>query len=115
MQDIVDIRPVLSDEVKVSPQIHELLVDLAAAIRADKRVGQRISTRSPVLAIPAVQIRAMMHGRDFVSPEDVRALLVPLFAHRMVLKPGVRDAVAVLTENSTAVPEAAARRTLQKA
>jgi len=115
VQELVDVRPVICSEVKVSPQIHELLVDVAGLLRGDKRIAQGISTRALVLAVPAIQVRAMMHGRDFVSPEDLRALLIPLFAHRIVLKPGVRDAAAVVTECAVPALESAARKTLQKA
>ena len=47
------------------------------------------STRSLVQAIPALQTRALLKGRDYVSSDDVEALAFPLFAHRLELMPGV--------------------------
>jgi MoxR-like ATPase len=37
------------------------------------------------MALPALQARAMMDGRDFVAPADVDALLEPIFSHRLEL------------------------------
>jgi MoxR-like ATPase len=40
--------------------------------------------------VPALQTRALLHGRDYVSSEDLEALAHPLFAHRLELMPGVQ-------------------------
>lgn len=94
--DIIAARRVLQDRVFVAPAIHECLVDIAQAIRADRRTTQGVSTRSLVQAIPALQTLAMLRGRDFVSTEDLEHLAVPLFRHRMTLVPGVADAEEVV-------------------
>jgi MoxR-like ATPase len=109
---IVAARNVVQEEVRVHSVIHECLVDLAAALRKDRRVALGISTRSLVQAIPALQARAMLSGRDFVSPRDIKALAVPLFSHRLELAPGVKDADAVVIDCATPIIEAATRRTL---
>ncbi len=81
--DVVAARRLVRSAVQVHPLIHESLVDIAQTLRDDKRARQGVSTRCLVQAIPALQTRAMLHDRDFVSSEDIRALAVPLFAHRM--------------------------------
>ena len=113
-QAIVAARNIVAETVRVSPVIHECLVDLAHVLRADRRVAQGISTRSLVQAIPALQARAMMQGRDYVSHEDLRELAEPLFAHRLELLPGVKDAAVVVEENARPVLEKAARKTLAR-
>ena len=65
-------RKVIEDRVHVSGLIHEALVDTATRIREDRRVLQGVSTRSLVLAVPALQTRAMLYGRDYVDAEDLR-------------------------------------------
>jgi MoxR-like ATPase len=105
-------RRLVQEGVTVSAAVHDCLVDIAGALRKDPRVSLAISTRSLVMALPALQARAMMLGRDYVSPKDVRALAVPLFAHRLELVPGVRDADAVVTECATPVIEAFTRKSL---
>ncbi len=111
-ETIVTARNLVQEEVRCSTTIHEVLADIAVKLRKDPRVELAISTRSLVLAIPALQSRAMMHGRDYVSPKDVKALAQPLFSHRMVLTPGCKDPDGVLEECVAPVIEAATRTTL---
>jgi MoxR-like ATPase len=109
---LVAARKTIQDAVRVSPVIHECLVDIAQVLRKDSRVALGISTRSLVLAIPALQAWAMMHGRDYVSPKDVKSLALPLFSHRLDLVPGVKDADVVVKECVAPVVEKMTRRTL---
>lgn len=112
--EIVAARRVILDGVRVAPAVHEALVDVARALRADRRVLQGASTRSLVLGLPALQARAMTQGRDYVAPDDVDALLVPLFAHRLELAPGVDDVATVIAECAAPSLETMARRSLDR-
>lgn len=112
--DIVAARVLVSRDVQISPRIREALVDLARGIRADRRVLQGVSTRALVLAMPAMQARAMLHGRDYVSSDDLEALLIPLMAHRVEVVPGVDDAAEVIKEASAEAMEALSRATLRR-
>jgi MoxR-like ATPase len=87
--DVVKGRALLRGQVAVSRAVQQCLVDVGTALRDTKRTRQGISTRALVQAIPALQVRALLRGRDFVSSEDLEALAFPLFAHRMELMPGV--------------------------
>jgi MoxR-like ATPase len=109
---LVSARQMVQKAVRVHPLILECLVDIAEATRKHNRISLGISTRSLVLAIPALQSRAMMHGRDFVSPHDIKALAVPLFSHRLELVPGAKDADSVVMECVVPILEAATRKTL---
>ncbi|HVS34683.1 MAG TPA: AAA family ATPase [Gemmataceae bacterium] len=113
-QTLTAARRTLQEAVRVAPIIHECLVDIAQAIRQDDRVALGVSTRSLVLAIPALQAWAALHGRDFVSPRDVKALAVPLFSHRLELVPGEKAPDAVVQECVAPVVEKATRRTLAR-
>jgi MoxR-like ATPase len=107
-------RRILADAVRVSPAIHECLADVCEALRKDRRVLLGISTRALVLAVPALQAWAMLHGRDYVTPRDLKALAAPLFSHRLKLTPGVPDADAVVAECVAPVVEAYTRKTLSR-
>jgi hypothetical protein len=54
----------------------------------------------------------MRHGRTYVSTDDVAALAVPLFAHRIVLAPGVADPVPIVVDALGGPLETATRATL---
>jgi MoxR-like ATPase len=87
--EVVAARHLIREKVAVAGAVHECLIDIAQALRDDKRTRQGVSTRSLVQAIPALQTLAVLRGRDFVSSDDIEYLSVPLFAHRLELQPGV--------------------------
>ncbi|MFZ5443075.1 MAG: AAA family ATPase [Myxococcota bacterium] len=93
--EVLGARRVLREKVAVSKAVHQCLVDIATALRDPKRTRQGVSTRSLVQAVPALQTRALLHGRDFVSSEDLEALAHPLFAHRLELMPGVQGELLI--------------------
>lgn len=111
--DVVAARRALRRLVAVAPAVHECLVDVARRLREDRRTRQGVSTRCLVQAIPALQVMAMLSGRDFVSPEDVERMAVPLFAHRIELAPGVVSVEPVIRDALRPPLETLARATLR--
>jgi MoxR-like ATPase len=100
--------------VNVAPVVKEALVDLARLLRSDSRVLQGASTRALVLMLPALQARAVIHGRDFVSPEDIEALAPHVFKHRLECAPGVEDVDALIAEATAVEIEKLARASLRR-
>ncbi len=113
--EVLDARRAVDAGVFVAPAIRECLVDLARALRDDERVLQGPSTRSMVLALPALQARATLGGRDFVSSEDLAELAPLVFAHRLELAPGADAAEVVLADCMARPMERLARSTLRRA
>jgi MoxR-like ATPase len=70
--------------VYTSPPIKEYAVDLARATRADRQLRLGASPRATLQLVRAAKAHAAMHGRDFVLPDDIDALAVPVFGHRLV-------------------------------
>ncbi len=73
--------------VHVAPSLYDYIVQVAAASRraADLRLGA--SPRGSVGLLRAARVRAMSEGRPYATPEDVRALALPVLAHRLILTP----------------------------
>ena len=68
------------------------VVDLVRAhARARERAGGRRAARDAGAAAAARGPTAALSGRDFVTPDDVRRMAVPVLEHRLILRPGVRD------------------------
>jgi MoxR-like ATPase len=111
-EEILAARSAIEESVVVEAAIRESLVDVARAIRSDTRVVQGSSTRSLVLLLPALQARAALRGRDYVSSDDVEALLSPVMEHRIELAPGIPDASEVLADALAEPMEQLARSTL---
>jgi len=91
-------RRAIDTGIAIHPAIKEALVDLAMALRDDERVLQGNSTRSLVLSLPALQVRALMEGRDFVSSEDLEVLMPRVLGHRIELVPGLNDPDEVIAD-----------------
>jgi MoxR-like ATPase len=75
------------EDVHVSAPAGYYMVDLVAATRSSPRVQVGASPRGTLALMKLSRARAAICGRDFVTPEDVKAVAVPALAHRLTLKP----------------------------
>ncbi|MFI5715242.1 AAA family ATPase [Nocardia sp. NPDC051750] len=73
--------------VSVHPDVVGYVVALAAATRGHAQVEVGASPRSELDLVQMARARALLNGRDYVIPEDVKALAVPAMAHRITLRP----------------------------
>lgn len=76
-----------SRAVHIAPALRHYLVDLATASRSHPRLSLGMSPRATLSLQRAAQARALVGGRDFVIPDDIKALAVPALAHRLQLAP----------------------------
>ncbi|HEX7974328.1 MAG TPA: MoxR family ATPase [Anaerolineales bacterium] len=77
-------------EIFVSPAIKRYIVDLTHQTREHTEVYLGASPRGSLALYRTGQARAALLGRDFVLPDDIKALAVPTLAHRVILGPGAR-------------------------
>ena len=75
------------EQVYVSEAIGRYMVDLVASTRSSSRVQVGSSPRGTLALLKLSRGRAALAGRDFVTPEDVKAIAVPALAHRLTLRP----------------------------
>jgi MoxR-like ATPase len=75
------------EQVYVSEPIGLYIVDLVAATRASGQVDVGASPRGSLAVMKLSRCRAALFGRDFVTPEDVKAVAVPALSHRLMLRP----------------------------
>jgi MoxR-like ATPase len=112
--EVIAARQAIRNGVRIDVAFQSALVDLARGLRGDKRVLQGASTRSLVLLLPALQARALIAGRDFVSPRDLEVLAPYVFAHRLECAPGVDDVFGVVREHAGIEIERLARKSLSR-
>ena len=97
-EDEIELEPVIDraglielqraiEEVHVSEAIGYYLVDLVASTRASTRVQVGSSPRGTLALLKLSRAHAALRGRDFVTPEDVKAVAIPALAHRLMLRP----------------------------
>jgi MoxR-like ATPase len=106
-------------EVFVSPAVERYAVAIVQATRDDPALRLGASPRSTLQLVRASRARAALDGRDFVLPDDIDALAVPVLSHRLVLMPRAQHPDGALVRGvdevvdrivaSTAVPLPAAR------
>ena len=70
--------------VHVAPQIRQYLIDLVNATRQSPELRLGASPRAALHLFRASKAYAALDGRDFVIPDDVQALAVPVLAHRLL-------------------------------
>jgi MoxR-like ATPase len=75
------------ETIYVSEPVGYYIVDVVAATRASVRVQVGASPRGTLALLKAARARAALKGRDYVTPEDVKAVAVPALAHRLMLRP----------------------------
>ena len=75
------------EQVHVSPPVGYYMVDLVAATRASQRAQVGASPRGALALLKLSRAKAVLDRRDFVTPEDVKAVAVPALSHRLMLKP----------------------------
>ncbi|MDT8428898.1 MAG: AAA family ATPase [Pseudomonadales bacterium] len=112
--EVLAARTIIDRAVYISPAIKTALVDTSINLRNDERVLQGNSTRSLVLLLPALQIHAVLRDRDYVSADDIKALLPAVLQHRVELAPGVTDFSKVLQDCLRDPMEKLARSTLNR-
>lgn len=77
-------------QVHVAPEVADYAMRIVEATRESPLVGLGVSTRGALAFLRAAQARALLDGRGFVAPYDVKSIAVPCLAHRIV--PAGRDA-----------------------
>jgi MoxR-like ATPase len=77
-------------QVFVAPSVKRYIVELTRQTREHGDIYLGASPRGSLGLFRAGQARAAMIGRDYVLPDDIKALAVPVLAHRMVVSPSAR-------------------------
>lgn len=85
--DIVQARQVVEQQIHLSTRLVDYIYAIVNASRLNPMIQTGLSTRAAINLAHASRAAAFLAGRDFVAPEDVRDIAVPVCAHRIVLKP----------------------------
>jgi MoxR-like ATPase len=96
--DEVSLQPILDpvgvlelqaalEQVHVAEAVGYYIVDLVAATRDDPKLQVGASPRGALAVLKLARAKAVLSGRDFVTPDDVKAVAVPGLAHRLTLRP----------------------------
>ena len=96
-------------QVRLTDEVVGYVVDLVRATRASADLELGASPRSGAMLAAAARARAVLQGRDYVIPDDVKALALPALRHRVILSPAAEiegrradDAIVELIETVSA-------------
>lgn len=87
--EVFEIRHYLSS-INMNDNVMEYLIKLCEATRTEAMVALGVSPRGVIALSKMSKACAIMHDRDFVTPEDVREVFVSVCAHRLQMKPQAR-------------------------
>ncbi len=89
MADIAGLKAAVR-QVKISEELKRYIVDLVSATRSGNGVQLGASPRASIALMKAAQALALFDGLEFVTPEQIQELAVPVMAHRLVMQPQAR-------------------------
>jgi MoxR-like ATPase len=77
-------------EIRVDDAVRQYIVDVVAATRVHPDVYLGASPRGSLGLYRTAQASALLKGRDYVIPDDVKPLVEPVLAHRVIMNPAAR-------------------------
>lgn len=83
-QDIIALQEMVK-QVYCSPEVRMYVATLVAATRQEPALALGASTRAAISLIHGAQACALLAGRDYIIPEDVQHMALPVLSHRLVL------------------------------
>ncbi len=84
-KEVVELQDMVP-QVKLDGAIMDYILDLVEATRHDEQLHLGVSPRGALALTQAVQASAVLNGRDYSTPDDVKGLFAPVCAHRVVSK-----------------------------
>ena len=97
-EDEIELEPVIDgptllelqaaiEHVHVGEAVGAYIVELVSATRTSNSTAVGASPRGSLAVLKLARCKAALSGRDFVTPDDVKAVAVPALAHRLMLRP----------------------------
>ncbi|MEJ7764711.1 MAG: MoxR family ATPase [Acidimicrobiales bacterium] len=95
-----------TEAVQVLAPVSDYVLDLVAATRSHPQLSHGASPRAARILLRVAKAHAVMAGRDFVTPDDVKAVAAPVLAHRLgaISRAGTPAARALVSDLLTRVP-----------
>jgi MoxR-like ATPase len=105
-----------AEEVFIDALVKQYIVELANATRLHPEAALGVSPRASINLMKGGKAYAMLHDRDYVVPDDIKAIAIPTLAHRVLLTPSARmrevtqETVINDVLNQVSVPGASVRK-----
>ena len=90
-QEVVEIKKTVAN-ITIKDDVIRYARDIAEMTRNEKRFVLGVSPRAVLALVKASQAKAFLEGRDFVKPDDIKAVAPQVLGHRLSLSPEARIA-----------------------
>ena len=88
-EDVLQLQELVTKEY-CGPEVRSYVANIVAATRVEPALQLGASTRAAIALLRGAQACALLDGRDFVIPEDIQHMVLPVLCHRLVLHPEAR-------------------------
>lgn len=88
--EIAELQSFVRD-IFIEDTVYDYIIQIVSATRQNEAFRTGVSPRGTLSLKIAAQARALLHGRDFITPEDVSALVAPVLGHRLILQRPMSD------------------------
>lgn len=88
-EDILEAQRIYS-QIHVSDDMYHYIMDIIEKTRNHEQIELGVSPRGSQALLKAVQVYAILKGRDYVLPDDVKAMIKPVLGHRLILSQTLR-------------------------
>lgn len=102
--EVVELQQYVKD-VKVDDSVARYILAIAQGTRESEHIQLGASPRASMALWEACQARAVIEGRDYVTPGDVKQMAAPVLAHRLIVRARGGDLVSAARERNRAVAE----------
>jgi len=86
-EDLLRARRIVAAQVRVEPHIIRYIQEVVAKTRRDEAVQIGAGPRASLALLEGSRAAAALNGREFITPDDVKSLLMPVLVHRITLTP----------------------------
>ena len=90
VEDVIQIQKLVKD-VKVDESIARYIVEILNSSRSQSQLKTGCSPRTGLVMYRTAQAHAFLNGRDYVTPDDVKHLCIPVLSHRLHVKKQVKN------------------------
>lgn len=88
-QDVLGMQAAVTD-IYCSREVRSYVANIVAGTRRHQALQLGVSTRGAIALIKAAQASALLAGRDYIMPDDVQRMALPVLTHRVMLSPDAR-------------------------
>ena len=82
-EDVLQLQAQI-DQVKIEPLLTDYILNIITATRDNPHLTLGVSPRGGLIFQQAIRARALVHGRDYCTPDDVKSLAAPVLCHRVI-------------------------------